>query len=88
MLGVGTLFSYQQADPSQRGLALKYGIITEKVKREQKHGADWRADSVTIQWIDGGKPYSVLESDLIAMVKSGGPRSGFIYNTNERANCN
>ena len=88
MLGVGTLFSYQQADPSQRGLALKYGIITEKAKREQKHGADWRADSVTIQWINGGKPYSVLESDLISMVKSGGPRSGFIYNTNERANCN
>ena len=86
MLGVGTLFSYQQADPSQRGLALKYGVVTGKAKREHKHGADWRAGSVTIQWLDGGKSYSVLESDLIAMVKSGGPGSGIIHNTNEGTN--
>ena len=83
MLGVGTLFSYQQADPSQRGLALKYGVVTEAVEREPEN-----YNVLMIQWVNGGKPYSVLESDLISIVKSGGPRSGFIYNTNERANCN
>ena len=88
MLGVGTLFSYQLSDPSQRGPSPKYGVVTERVKREPRFGGDWRSNSVTIQWIDGGKAYSVLESDLIAMVKTGGPGSGFIYNTNERANCN
>ena len=83
MIGVGTLFSYQQADPSQRGLAPKYGVVTEAVEREPEN-----YNVLMIQWVNGGKPYSVLESDLISIVKSGGPRSGFIYNTNERANCN
>ena len=76
MLGVGTLFSYKFAEPKQH--TMRYGVITKRF--DDRH--------IQIQWMHGGEPYPVLESDLMAMVKSGGPGSGIIYNTNERANCN
>ena len=33
-----------------------------------------------IQWMHGGEPYTVMENDLIAMIKSGGPGSAILYN--------
>ena len=83
MLGVGTLFRYKYAEAAQH--TMRYGVVTERFDSDR--GLEPQG-SVTIQWMHGGEPYSVLESDLIAMVKSGGPGSGFIYNTNERADCN
>ena len=83
MLGIGTLFRYKYAAAKQH--TMRYGVITERFDSDR--GLEPQG-SVTIQWMHGGEPYSVLESDLISIVKSGGPRSGFIYNTNERVNCN
>ena len=84
MLGVGTLFSYKFDHPVNDH-PMRYGVITERFDSDRGQEPQ---GSVTIQWMHGGEPYSVLESDLMAMVKSGGPGSGIIYNTNERANCN
>ena len=78
MLGVGTLFRYKYAAAKQH--TMRYGVITERFDSDR--GLEPQG-SVTIQWMHGGEPYSVLESDLMAMVKTGGPGSGIIHNTNE-----
>ena len=78
MLGVGTLFSYKYAHPAHR--TIKYGVITERFDSDT--GLEPQG-SVTIQWIHGGATYSVLESDLMAMVKSGGPGSAILFNPAE-----
>ena len=81
MLGVGTLFRYKYAAAKQH--TMRYGVITERFDSDR--GLEPQG-SVTIQWMHGGEPYSVLESDLMAMVKTGGPGSGIIHNTNEGTN--
>ena len=81
MLGIGTLFRYKYAAAKQH--TMRYGVITERFDSDR--GLEPQG-SVTIQWMHGGEPYSVLESDLMAMVKTGGPGSGIIHNTNEGTN--
>ena len=83
MLGIGTLFRYKYALEPQH--TMRYGVVTERFDSDR--GLEPQG-SVTIRWMHGGEPYSVLESDLMAMVRTGGPGSGILFNTNERANCN
>ena len=75
MLGIGTLFRYKYAAAKQH--TMRYGVITERFDSDR--GLEPQG-SVTIQWMHGGEPYSVLESDLMAMVKSGGPGSAILFN--------
>ena len=74
-LEVGTLFKYKYADAAHH--TARYGVVTQRFDDDM--GPEPQG-SVTIQWMHGGEPYSVLESDLMAMVKSGGPGSGILYN--------
>ena len=78
MLGLGTLFRYKYAHAKHH--TMRYGVITERFDSDR--GLEPQG-SVTIQWVHGGEPYSVLESDLMAMVKSGGPGSGILFNPAE-----
>ena len=75
MLEVGTLFRYKYAAAKQH--TMRYGVVTERFDDDM--GPEPQG-SVMIQWMHGGEPYSVMENDLIAMVKSGGPGSGILYN--------
>jgi hypothetical protein len=78
MLGIGTLFRYKYAHAEHH--TMRYGVITERFDNDT--GLEMPG-SVTIQWVHGGEPYSVLEGDLMAMVKSGGPGSGILFNPAE-----
>ena len=85
MLGIGTLFRYKYAGPKLAVTetafhTMRYGVITERFDSDR--GLEPQG-SVTIQWMHGGKPYSVLESDLMAMVRSGGPGSAILFNPAE-----
>ena len=75
MLGIGTLFRYKYAKATQH--IMRYGVVTQRFDHDM--GPEPQG-SVMIQWMHGGEPYSVMENDLIAMVKSGGPGSGILYN--------
>jgi len=78
MLGIGTLFRYKYAEAAHH--TMRYGVITERFDSDR--GLEPQG-SVTIRWMHGGEPYSVLESDLMAMVKSGGPGSAILFNPAE-----
>jgi len=78
MLGLGTLFRYKYAHAKHH--TMRYGVITERFDSDT--GLE-PPGSVTIQWVHGGDPYSVLESDLMAMLKSGDKTSGIIFNPAE-----
>tara|TARA_Y100000593_G_C4239004_1_gene301112 strand:- start:93 stop:362 length:270 start_codon:yes stop_codon:yes gene_type:complete len=75
MLGIGTLFRYKYAKASQH--TMRYGVVTERFDSDM--GPQARG-SVMIRWMHGGEPYTVMENDLIAMIKSGGPGSAILYN--------
>ena len=81
MLGIGTLFKYKYAEAAHH--TARYGVVTQSFDDDM--GIEPQG-SVTIQWMHGGKPYSVLESDLMAMVKSGGPGSGILFNPAKETN--
>tara|TARA_R100001244_G_scaffold76069_2_gene60509 strand:+ start:390 stop:620 length:231 start_codon:yes stop_codon:yes gene_type:complete len=69
--GIGTLFRYKYPRGNN---GLKYGVITNKNNQDE---------TITIQWLyaGGGDPYSMLETDLISLLKSGDESSGIIHNT-------
>jgi hypothetical protein len=69
--GIGTLFRYKYPYGNNNQ---KYGIITNR---------DNQKETVTIQWLQGDveKPYSMLETDLISLLKSGDESSGIVHNT-------
>ena len=74
-LEVGTLFKYKYAEAAHH--TARYGVVTQRFDDDM--GPEPQG-SLMIRWMHGGEPYSVMENDLIAMVKSGGPGSGILYN--------
>ena len=74
-LEVGTLFKYKYSEAAHHTAI--YGVVTQRFDDDM--GPEPQG-SVMIKWMHGGEPYSVMENDLIAMVKSGGPGSGILYN--------